>query len=136
MEKQSNTVKNTSTSQKGSTTAQGNSFDFSKAEETFRNITIPNSQFQAKWKKDVGYSVGIENVKLTRDYKTLEQALNQIGYGVDIDKDGDEILVKLEGIDFEIIPRIVKALIILNEESPRAIIEENNLKNKENETNN
>lgn len=91
-----------------------NSFDFSKGEEETRNIVIPNSQFMAKWQKDEGYAVGIENVKLTKNYKTLEEALNQIGYGVDKDEEGDEVLVKVGEIDFEMVTRIVKALIIVN----------------------
>lgn len=89
-------------------------FDFSKAKETMKNITIPNSQFQAKWREGVGYAVGIEGVKLTEDYETLEEALNTIGYGVDKDPNGDEILVRMEvPIDYEMVVRIMKALLII-----------------------
>lgn len=109
--------KNTSTSLKNSTTVQANNLDFSKGEELTRNINIPNSQFQAKWMKDEGYAVGYEGFKLTRNYKTLEEALNQIGYGVDKDEEGDEILVKVGEVDFEIIARLIKAIVILNDEN-------------------
>lgn len=94
-----------------------NNFDFSKAEETVKNIVIPNSQFQAKWKKEEGYAIGIENIKLSKNHETLEAALNEIGYGVDKDKDGDEILVKVGDIDYEMIVRIVRALITINNEN-------------------
>lgn len=100
-----------------SKTANPDSFDYTKAEETSRNILIPNSAFTAKWMKDAGYAVGIENVKLTKDHKTLEKALNEIGYGVDKDEEGDEILVKVGEVDYEMIVRIVRALIILNNEN-------------------
>ncbi|UYD39172.1 MAG: hypothetical protein [Wigfec virus K19_83] len=92
-------------------------FDYSKAEETQKNIVIPNSNFQAKWKKEEGYTIGIENIKLTKNYKTLEEALNQIGYGVEKDTEGDEILVKVGETDYEMIVRITRALIILNNEN-------------------
>lgn len=108
---------NTSTSQKSSTTVQNNSLDYSKAEPTIQNIVIPNSQFKAKWVKDEGYAIGYENVKLTRSYETLEKALNQIGYGVDKDNDGDEILVKVGEIDYELIMRMIKAVIVINNEN-------------------
>ncbi|UYL83846.1 MAG: hypothetical protein [Wigfec virus K19_81] len=104
-------------SKKSSTTAQNNSLDYSKGEENFKNIIIPGSQFQAKWIKDEGYAVGIENIKLTKNYKTLEEALNQIGYGVELDKDGDEILMKVGEVDYEMIARIVRALITINNEN-------------------
>lgn len=91
-----------------------NNLDYSKAEELIRNINIPRSQFQAKWIKEDGYAIGINNVKITKGYETLEEALNQIGYGVDVDSEGDEILVKVGEIDFELIVRIIKALTIEN----------------------
>ena len=87
--------------------------DYSKSEKTIKNIVIPNSQFSCKWIKDEGYAIGIENVKLTKNYKTLEEALNRIGYGVDKDENEDEILVKLGEIDYELVARIVKAIIII-----------------------
>lgn len=93
------------------------SLDYSKAEKTIENIVIPNSVFQAKWVKEEGYAIGIENIKLTKNHKTLEKALNEIGYGVDKDDDGDEILVKVGDIDYELITRIVKALITLNNQN-------------------
>lgn len=94
---------------------RSNSFNYSDKEELIRGIVIPNSQFGAKWEKDKGYAIGIENIKLTRNYETLEEALNTIGYGVDKDKDGEEILVKVGEIDYEMIARTIKALIIIEE---------------------
>lgn len=101
----------------GTNVKDKNNLDYSKAEELARNITIPNSVFHGKWVKDEGYAIGIENMKLTKNYKTLEEALNQIGYGVDKDKDGDEVLVKVGEVDYELIVRIMKSLIILNNEN-------------------
>lgn len=109
--------KKTSTLSKNSTTVHTNNLDYSKGEELTKNITIPNSQFQAKWIKDEGYAVGYEGFKLTRNYKTLDEALNQIGYGVDKDEEGEEILVKHGEVDFELIARLVKAIVILNDEN-------------------
>lgn len=99
----------------GTSAKKTGSFDFSKSEATIQNIIIPNSQFGAKWVKDDGYAIGIENVKITKNYKTLEEALNQIGYGVDKDNEGDEVLVKVGNIDYELIVRIVKALLIIDD---------------------
>lgn len=90
-----------------------NSLDYSDGEYIVKNIAIPNSQFTAKWVQDEGYAVGIENVKLTKNYKTLEEALNQIGYGVDKDEEGDEILVKVGNVDYELIARLIKAINII-----------------------
>lgn len=92
---------------------QTNSLDYSKCEPTIKNIVIPNSQFTAKWVKDEGYAIGIENVKLTQSFQTLEEALNTIGYGVDIDSEGDEVLVKVGELDYELVARIVKAILII-----------------------
>lgn len=100
-----------------------NSLDYSKAEATVKNITIPNSQFKCKWVEGEGYAIGYENVKLTRGYETLEKALNQIGYGVDKDEDGDEILVKVGEVDYELIARIVRAVAIVMDENKK--VEEN-----------
>lgn len=86
------------------------SLDYSKAKMNFKNITIPNSVFRGRWQEDEGYSVGYENVRLTRDYPTLEEALNRIGYGVEKDRDGEEILVKVGEIDYEMIVRIIRAV--------------------------
>lgn len=91
-----------------------NSLDYSKAELIVKNIEIPNSEFKGKWIKDEGYSIGIENIKLTKNYNTLEEALNQIGYGVDKDSEGDEVLVKVGEVDYELIVRIARALLIIN----------------------
>lgn len=91
-------------------------FDYSKSEKLIENIVIPNSLFHGKWEKDAGYAIGIENIKLTKSYDTLEKALNQIGYGVEKDKDDDDILVKVGEIDYELIVRIVKAILIIEEE--------------------
>lgn len=110
METQENTKKEASTSQKNNTTAQNNSFDYSKAEITNQNIVIPDSQFQAKYTKENGYAVGIEGVRLTKYHKTLEKALNEIGYGVEKDEEDDEILVKTGEVDFEMVARIAKAI--------------------------
>lgn len=98
----------------GTNVKKTNSFDYSKAEETIKNIIIPNSEFHAKWEYEKGYAIGIENIKITKSYKTLEEALNQIGYGVEKDKEGDEVLMKVGDTDFETIVRITRALIILN----------------------
>lgn len=120
MEIQENTTTENTTSQKKNTTANGNkngSFDYSKAEPTVKNIIIPNSQFCAKWEAEKGYAVGIENYQLTKHHETLEGALNEIGYGVDKDKEGEEILVKVGDIDFELITRIIKTLLIINKEN-------------------
>jgi len=89
--------------------------DYSKAEETVKNIIIPNSQFGAKWVKGEGYAAGIENVKITKNHETLEEALNEIGYGVD-KEDGEEVLVKVGETDYELIVRIVKAILIIEGE--------------------
>lgn len=92
-----------------------NSLDYSKGEEIIKNIVIPKSNFHAKWEKDKGYAIGFENIKLTKDYNTLEEALNAIGYGVDKDEDGEEVLVKVGETDYEIFVRIVKAILIIEE---------------------
>lgn len=113
---------------KGTTSdvANQNNFDYSKSEETIKNITIPNSQFGAKWVKDEGYAIGYENVKLTKNHKTLEKALNEIGYGVDVDGEGDEVLVKVGEIDYEMIVRIIKAINIIERENYKIEMEVNN----------
>lgn len=103
------------------------SLDYSKSEKTVENIVIQGSQFMAKWVKDEGYAIGYENIKITKSYKTLEEALNQIGYGVELDDEGDETLVKVGGTDFETILRIVKAVIIVTEENNK--IEKNGQEN-------
>lgn len=90
--------------------------DYSKSEELTKNIIIPNSQFGAKWIKGEGYAIGIENIKLTKDYDRLEGALNTIGYGVDKDEEDNEVLVKVGDIDYEMVARIVKAIIIIEKE--------------------
>lgn len=95
---------------------QGNSFDFSKSEETIKSISIPQSEFRGLWVKDKGFSIGYESVKLTKDYETLEEALNQIGYGVEVKEDGDE-LVKVGDCNYEMVVRIVRAVLILNEQN-------------------
>lgn len=100
----------------GTNARETNNFDYSKSEELVKNITIPNSVFHAKWVKDEGYAIGIENIKISKTHKTLEKALNEIGYGVDKDEEDDEILVKVGEIDYEIIVRIVKALLIIENE--------------------
>lgn len=98
-------------------TNKGNSLDYSKAEIEMKNIAIPGSVFRGRWKKDEGYSIGYENVRLTKDYETLEKALNTIGYGVEKDKEGDEILVKVGEIDFEMIVRIIRAVNMIEAEN-------------------
>lgn len=110
---------NTDTESISQNAERTDNFDFSKGEETVRNIVLPNSQFGAKWVKDEGFAIGIENIKITESYDTLEKALNKIGYGVDRDDDGDEILVKEGGIDYEIIVRIVRALLIVHDENAK-----------------
>lgn len=86
--------------------------DYSEKEMLIKNIEIPNSQFGCKWIKDAGYAIGIEGVKLSKNYDTLEKALNTIGYGVDIEED-EEVLVKVGDTDYELIARIVKAILII-----------------------
>lgn len=107
---------NTEKLQKQKNVRETGKLDYSKAEILCKNIEIPKSQFNAKWNKDKGYAVGIENIKLTKDYETLEEALNQIGYGVDKDKDDEEILVKVGETDYEMFVRIVKAILIIEDE--------------------
>lgn len=116
MEKTQQEQKEVSTSVKQTTTAPGTNLK-SGEEISVQNITIPNSMFGVKYVKKKGYAVGYENIKLTEDYETLEEALNQIGYGVDEDEQGDEILVKFGEVDFETIGRIVKAMLIINNEN-------------------
>lgn len=84
-----------------------------------KNIVIPNSEFRGLWKKDVGYSIGYESVKLTKDYETLEEALNQIGYGVD----NEDELVKYGDTDYEMIIRVIRAVLIVMSENKK--VEEN-----------
>lgn len=91
-------------------------FDFSKSEETIKNIEIPSSAFTGKWIKDKGFSIGIGTIRLTKDYETLEEALNQVGYGVDKDKEGDEILVGVEGVNYDMVVRIVQAILTIEED--------------------
>lgn len=97
----------------GTNVKNQNSFDFSKAEELRKGIIIPNSIFRAVWEKDKGYSVGIENVRITPDYETLNEALNPVGYGVEKDEEGNEILTTYGPTDFEMVARIVKAILII-----------------------
>lgn len=104
----------------------GNEMHNSNASEaTIKNISIPGSEFSAKWVKDKGYAIGYEGVKLTKDYGTLEEALNQIGYGVGGDNDVDE-LVKVElPVNYEMVIRIVRAVLIVMGENQKT---ENNEK--------
>lgn len=97
----------------------------SKSEILMKNITIPNSQFQAKWKNGEGYSIGYENIRITKNFETLEEALNKIGYGVDKDEEGDEILVKTGETDFETIAYIIKAMLIIYDENKEKLTEKN-----------
>lgn len=76
----------------------------------------------AKYIHDKGYAVGIENVRITKYYPTLEEALNQIGYGVDKDKDGDDVLVKVGDVDYEMIVRIVTAILTIEEQKKGELI--------------
>lgn len=99
----------------GTSAKKTNNFDYSKGEATVQNITIPGSEFHAKWIKDEGYAIGIENIKITKYHKTLEEALNEIGYGVDKDEEGEEILVKVGEVNYEIIVRTMRALLVTNE---------------------
>lgn len=97
-----------------------------------KNIIVPNSQFSCKWVKDEGYAIGIDNVKITKSFETLEEALNQIGYGVEKDDNEDEILVKVGDIDYELLIRIVKAILIIEEQKIReAVINEMVLPHKD-----
>lgn len=124
--------------QSGTNVKKINSFDFSKSEKTVQNITIPNSMFMAKWIEGQGYAIGIEHIQITKYHKTLERALNEVGYGVEKDEEDDEIMVKVGEIDYEMIGRIVKALMIIERENAKItdeIIEEEQ-KNKKNEENN
>lgn len=105
------------TEQYGTNAKKTSNSESGKPEELSRNIVIPNSQFMAKWTKEEGYAIGIENIKITKNFDTLDKALNQIGYGVKTDEDGDEVLEKYGETDFETIARIVKAIIILNNDN-------------------
>lgn len=124
--------------QSGTNAKKINSFDFSKSEKTVQNITIPNSMFMAKWIDGQGYAIGIEHIQITKYHKTLESALNEIGYGVDKDEEEDEIMVKVGEFDYEMIGRIVKALMIIERENAKIIEEliENDQKNQKDEENN
>lgn len=101
-------------SQRGRMNANlANNLDYSKGELEYKNIKLPQTIFTAKWQKGVGYSVGIVDAKLTEDFETLEEALNEVGLGVKIDKDGDEILElhQVGGVDYDLIARITAVLI-------------------------
>lgn len=91
-------------------------FDFEKSEPTIKNITIPNSRFGGHWSKQYGYSIGYEGIQITRSFPTLEEALNQIGYGVDEKEDGDE-LVKVTDVNYEVIANMVLAMLIIREQN-------------------
>lgn len=91
--------------------------NYEKAEELVKNITIPNSQFRAVWTKEKGYCVGYESIQLTKHYETLDEALNQIGYGAKRDEQGEDILEKYGHVDFELIMRMIQAVIVLNQEN-------------------
>lgn len=80
-----------------------------------KNIKIGNSEFRGLWEKDKGYSVGYENIRLTKNYPTLDEALNQIGYGVD----NDDELVKVGECDYDMVVRIVRAILIVKEENEK-----------------
>lgn len=101
----------------GNNAKKTNNLDYSKSEVEVKNIVIPNSAFMAKWVKGKGYAIGYENVKVTADYETLEQALNQVGYGVDKDEEGDETLVKFGETNFEVIVNIINAILTIREEN-------------------
>lgn len=120
------------TKQSGTNANETNNLDYSKGELKFKNIVIPRSEFMAKYIDGEGYAIGIENIKITKSYKTLDEALGQIGYGVDVDEDGDEVLVKSGEFDYEIVVRIVRALVILNEENRKL----NEVKDEQNEQEN
>lgn len=100
----------------------------------FKNIVIPGSMFMAKYKEEEGYSIGIENYRLTKNYKTLELALNQIGYGVEKNKEDEEELVKVGEVDFDLIGRIIHTMIAIQQEN--MITELENIFKKENEQEN
>lgn len=80
-----------------------------------KNIKIGNSEFRGLWEKDKGFSVGYENVRLTKNYPTLEEALNQIGYGVD----NEDELVKVGECDYDMVVRVVRAILIVKEENEK-----------------
>lgn len=88
-----------------------NNLDYSKSELEYKNIILPQTIFTAKWQKDKGFSVGIANTKLTIDYPTLNEALDEVGLEVVIDNEGEEILKQKGDIDYELIARIVATLI-------------------------
>lgn len=98
----------------------------SEGEMLTKKIIIPNSAFRGVWIKDEGYSVGIENVRLTKSYETLNEALNEIGYGVEKDEKGDEMLGIVEGTNYEMVVRIVKALLIIEQLKKEQDGQENN----------
>lgn len=128
MERQSNTQKNTSTWPKSNTTAEQNKLDYSKAEKTVENITLGESYFTAKWIKGQGYSIGLYNYKISKDYEELNDALELIGYRSTKDRDGDDILEKVGTTNWEQIIKCIKVIVgiekMKDEEEAKAMIEE------------
>lgn len=128
MGQQSNTAKNTSTSQKNDTTVTTDSFDFSKAEETIRNYELANSHFTMKWEKNEGFSIGLENYRVSGHYETANEALATIGYKSEKDRDGEDILLKIGEVNYEFIILCMKILMgiekINQEEANRQYLEE------------
>lgn len=101
----------------GNSAQETNNLDYSKSELEVKNIVIPNSAFMGKWVKGKGYAIGYENIKITKDYETLEEALNQVGYGVDKDDEGDETLAKFGETNFETIVNIINAVLTIREQN-------------------
>lgn len=110
------------TKRTGTSANATSSFDYSKAEATVKNIVIPGSEFAAKWEEGKGYAIGYENIRITEYHKTLDKALNRVGYGVEKDKDDEEILVKFGETDFEMMVRIARAVNLIEAEKVTEIM--------------
>lgn len=116
-----------------------NSLDYSKSKPNFKRYTIPGSQFEVLWNKATGYSVGIENIRITKDFGTLNEAMNTIGYHTEEIKEGKETYYEIKKygvVEFEVIAHIAKAIIAVNMENFKKEIEELITKNQKNEQEN
>lgn len=109
----------------------------SEKELLIENIELPGSNFSAKWMKDKGYAVGLENHRLTRFHESLNDALEEINYETFKDEDGDTVLKRKKGTNFEHIVNIVRILLTVQQENNQQILEETIKKiNEHGKTNN
>lgn len=123
METQQSVPANGTTSKSETTTAPNSKLDYSKAQELIRSYELPGSNFTMKWEKDKGFAVGLENYQVTRHFETKNEALAKIGYKTEIDRDGDEILVKIGEIDYEFIVLCMKILMGIEKMNMEAAME-------------